>query len=131
MAVYLDSSAIVKLVVRERESPALRRFLRTRPERVSCGLARTEVLRAVRHLGPSVVNRARRVLRRVDLIRLDDSLLDAAGVLDPLSLRSLDAVHLASALLIAPELDAVVTYDRRQAEGARLLGLHVEAPAGR
>ena len=131
MAVYLDSSAIVKLVVRERESSALRRFLRARHERVSCALARTEVLRAVRHLGPSAVNRARRVLRRVDLIRLDDSLLDAAGMLDPRILRSLDAVHLAAAQLIAPDLDAIVTYDRRLAEGALLLGFHVEAPTGR
>jgi predicted nucleic acid-binding protein len=128
MAVYLDSSTIVKLVVRERESSALRRFLRTRHERVSCALARTEVLRAVRHLGPAAVNRARRILRRIDLIRLDDSLLDAAGMLDPRMLRSVDAVHLAAALLISPELDAIVTYDRRLAESALLLGLHVEAP---
>jgi uncharacterized protein len=131
VAVYLDSSALVKLVVRERESSALRRFLRNQPERVSCALARTEVLRAVRHLGPTAVNRARRILRRVDLIHLDDSLLDAAGMLDPRILRSLDAVHLAAAQLIAPDLDAVVTYDRRLADGALLLGFHVEAPAGR
>ena len=129
MAVYLDSSAIVKRVVRERESSALRRYLRTRQERVSCALARTEVVRAVRHLGPPAVARARRILRRLDLIRLDDSLLDAAGMLEPRILRSLDAVHLAAALLIVPELDAIVTYDRRQAEGASWLGLHVEAPA--
>lgn len=129
MAVYLDSSAIVKLVVRDRESSALRRYLRTRQERVSCALARTEVLRAVRHLGPPAVARARRILRRLDLIRLDDSLLDAAGMLEPRITRSLDAVHLATALLIVPELDAIVTYDRRQAEGASWLGLHVEAPA--
>jgi len=130
MAVYLDSSALVKLVVRERESSALRRFLRNQPERVSCALARTEVLRAVRHLGPAALNRARRILRRVDLIRLDDSLLDAAGMLDPRILRSLDAVHLAAAQLIAPELDAIVTYDRRLTDGALLLGFPVEAPAG-
>ena len=129
MAVYLDSSAIVKLVVRERESSALRRYLRSHPERVSCALARTEVLRAVRHLGPQAIDRARRVLRRIDLIRLDDTLLDAAGMLDPRILRSLDAVHLAAAQLIAPELDAVVTYDRRLADGALLLGFHAEAPA--
>ncbi len=128
MAVYLDSSAIVKLVVREPESSALRRFLRTQQERVSCALARTEVLRAVRHLGPTVATRARRILRRIDLIRLDDSLLDAAGMLDPRILRSLDAVHLAAAQLIAPELDAIVTYDRRLAEGALLLGFPVAAP---
>lgn len=128
MAVYLDSSAIVKLVVREPESAALGRFLRNQPERVSCALARTEVLRAIRHLGNAAVNRARRVLRRIDLIRLDDSLLDAAGMLDPRILRSLDAVHLAAAQLIAPELDAIVTYDRRLRDSASLLGFPVEAP---
>jgi hypothetical protein len=91
-------------------------------------LARTEVLRAVRHLGPAAVSRARRVQRRIDLIRLDDTLLDAAGVLDPRILRPLDAAHLAAAQLIAPDLDAIVTYDRRLADGARLLGFNVEAP---
>jgi predicted nucleic acid-binding protein len=128
MAVYLDSSAIVKLVVREPESSALQRYLRTRAERVSCALARTEVLLAVRPHGPPAVRRARLVFRRLDLIRLDDVLLDAAGMLAPGTLRSLDAIHLAAALLIVPELDSVVTYDRRQAEGATSLGLHVESP---
>jgi len=67
------------------------------------------LLRAVRHVGPAAVNRARSVLRRVDLIRLDDSLLDTPGMLDPRIVRSLDAIHLAAAQLIAPELDAFVT----------------------
>ena len=131
MPVYLDSSAIVKLVVRERESAALRRFLAARQERVSCALARTEVLHAVRHLGPAATQRARRVLRRIDLIRLDDAILDTAGMLEPRILRSLDAIHLTAAQLLAPELDAFVTYDRRLADGALLLGFPVEAPKGR
>ncbi len=127
--IYLDSSALVKLVVREPESRALRAYLRHDRERVSCGLARTELLRAVRPLGPAAVAMARRLLRTVALVRLDDTLLDAAGMLEPLTLRSLDAIHLAAAQLVAPALRAVVTYDRRMADAAAALGFAVAAPA--
>jgi len=127
--VYLDSSALVKLVVLEPESRALRAYLRGEPQRVSCGLARTEVLRAVRPVGPAAIAAARRLLQRIDLIRLDDALFDAAGMLEPVGLRSLDAVHLAAAHLVAPALRAIVTYDRRMADGAGALGFAVVAPA--
>lgn len=126
--VYLDSSALVKLVVVEPESRALRRYLRSERERVSCFLARTEVLRAVRPVGAPAIERARRVLRGVHLIRLDDTLLDAAGMTELGSVRSLDAIHLAAAQLVAPSLSAIVTYDRRMAAAAKSLGFPVEAP---
>jgi hypothetical protein len=126
--VYLDSSALVKLVVAEAESRALRRFLRREPERVSCSLARTEMLRAVRPAGPGAVERARRVLRMVHLIRVDDALLDAAGMIDSGVLRSLDAIHLAAAQMVAPELTALVTYDQRMAAAAGGLGFSVAGP---
>lgn len=125
---YLDSSAIVKLVVHEAESHALRTRLRRDPLRVSCELARTEVLRAVRIAGPIAVAAARRLLRRVHLLRLDDALLDAAGMIEPIGLRSLDAIHLTAASLVAAELDVFITYDRRLADAARLAGFTVEAP---
>ena len=127
--VYLDSSALVKLLVNEPESRALRAYLRREPERLSCGLARTEVLRAVRPLGPAAVQTARRLLRNVDLLRLDDALLDAAGMLEPVTVRSLDSIHLAAAQLVAPTLRAVVMYDRRMAVAATSLGFRVAAPA--
>ena len=126
--VYLDSSALVKLIVRQPESRALRAYLRREPERVSCGLARTEVLRSVRPLGPAAVEMARRLLRTIELVRLDDTLLDAAGMLEPFTLRSLDAIHLAAAQLVAPTLRAIVTYDRRMADAASALGFAVAAP---
>jgi predicted nucleic acid-binding protein len=69
------------------------------------------------------------MLQRIDLIRLDDILLDAAGVLEPIGLRSLDAIHLAAAQLVAPVLHALVTYDQRMKDGATLLGFTVDAPA--
>lgn len=128
MAVYLDSSALVKLVVREVDSAALRRYLRRQTRWVSCALARVEVVRAVRPHGPEAVARARAVLQRIDLLQLDDSLLDAAAALDAVTLRSLDAIHLAAARELRGELSAIVTYDARMANAAAALGLHVAAP---
>lgn len=129
MAVYLDSSAIVKLVVREKESLALRRFLRNHPLRVASALARVEVVRAVRSLGPDFNATAHAVLARLQLLRVDDEVLMAAALLDPRVLRSLDAIHLASAQALGSELEAIVTYDFRMADAARVLGLTVLAPS--
>jgi uncharacterized protein len=126
--VYLDSSALVKLVVAEPESPALRRYLGGEPERASCTLARLEVLRAVRSHGPAALARARRLLQRLNLVPIDDELLDAAAALDPRMLRSLDAIHVAAAQLLGDDLTAVVTYDRRMAAAAGLVDLTVTAP---
>lgn len=126
--VYLDSSALVKLVVAERESTALRSYLRGAPRRSSCALARVEVIRAVRPHGAAAMTRARRLLRRLDLLQLDDELLDSAAALDGGILRSLDAIHLAAAQILAEELTAVVTYDERMTTAAVALGLPVTAP---
>ncbi len=126
--VYLDSSALVKLVVAEPESGALRRALRRDAWRVSCALARVEVMRAVRPQGAAAVTRARRLLRRLDLVQIDDELLDAAAALDPGVLRSLDAIHLAAAQTLGDELSAVITYDERMTAAARLLDFAVDAP---
>jgi predicted nucleic acid-binding protein len=126
--IYLDSSALVKLVIAEPESQALRRFLGSQSQRATCTLARVEVLRAVRPHGAKATARARQVLRRVDLIQLDDDLLDDAATLDAGVLRSLDAIHLAAARTLGDELSAVVTYDGRMASAADVLGLVVEAP---
>ena len=126
--VYLDSSAIVKLVVTEAESRALRRYLRTEPQRASCALAKVEVVRAVRPHGAAATTRARQLLRRLDLIQLDDELLDSAATLHGGVLRSLDAIHLAAAQVLGDELTAIVTYDERMAAAAERLGLVVQAP---
>jgi predicted nucleic acid-binding protein len=126
--VYLDSSALVKLVIAEPESQALRRFLRSEPQRASCTLARVEVLRAVRPHGAKATSRARQVLRRLDLIQMDDDLLEDAATLDGGVLRSLDSIHLAAARTLGDELTVIVTYDGRMAAEADVLGLVVEAP---
>jgi predicted nucleic acid-binding protein len=71
---------------------------------------------------------ARRHLGAINLIRLDDALLDRAGELDPPSLRSLDAIHLASALALGADLGVVITYDDRMLHGAAALGLPTASP---
>lgn len=128
-ALYLDSSAFVKLVVEEVESAAVRMFLANHgARRVSSALLRTESLRAVRHLGPDALATVREGLRRVDLIGIDDRILDAAGILEPQVLRTLDAIHLATAMAVGDDLEAIVTYDERMVEAARLMGLATATP---
>jgi uncharacterized protein len=128
-ATYLDSSAIVKLVVREPESAALRRYLRRRRPVISSALARTEVARALLPLGPEVVARGQEVLDRFDLARVNDRVLTAAGSMLPMTIRSLDAIHLATAHQLGADLARIVTYDERMSRAAQGLGFAVAAPS--
>jgi predicted nucleic acid-binding protein len=129
---YLDSSALVKLIEREAESDPLRRFLRRRrgDGRVTSALARVEVVRAVSGGGPMAVAQGRRLLARIDQINVDAALLDEASTLAPgMVLRSLDCIHLASARAVGSDLRAVITYDQRMHAAASAVGFVVEAPA--
>ena len=128
MATYLDSSAIVKLAVREPESFALLRYLRKRRPLVSSALARTEVLRALLPVGDEAVARGRDVLQRLDLVRVNDIILNAAALLLPAEVRSLDAIHLATAQQLGRDLRILITYDERMAAAARALGCKIVQP---
>jgi predicted nucleic acid-binding protein len=128
-ATYLDSSALVKLVIDEPESAALRRHLRRRRPLVSSALARTEVLRALLLEGEEGIARGRAVLGRIDLVRINDRVLNPAGVLLPPDLRSLDAIHLVTAQQLGADLSQIVTYDDKMLEAAKLLGLKTATPA--
>src|SRR5438132_13467674 len=97
---YLHSSAIVKLAEVSPESTALRHYLRRRRPYISSALAGTEVMRALLPLGPEAVRRGREVLLHIDLVRVNDHVLRLAGELPPPSLRSVDAIHLATARLL-------------------------------
>jgi len=121
--IYLDSSSIIKLVIQEPESAALIEFLRKRLQRASSAVARIEVLRSLGRAGATQAERghAAEFLRRLALIRIDDGILESAAQLEPFDLRSLDALHLASALSLQPDLEGMVTYDRRLAAAARPL----------
>jgi uncharacterized protein len=125
---YVDSSAIVKLAVAEPESKALRRFLLRRQPLVSSALARTEVVRALMPSGMEAVSRGEEVLRRIQLVRVNDRVLRAAGLMQPLELRSLDAIHLASASELGSSVKQIVTYDERMTSAATEAGWSVAAP---
>lgn len=127
-ATYLDSSAIVKLAVREQESVALRRYLRRRRPLVSSALARTEVLRALRPAGDDAISAGRNVLKRLDLVRINNRVLEAAAKLLPVEVRSLDAIHLATVEQLGDDLGALITYDDRMAEVAKQSGHRVVTP---
>lgn len=130
--VYLDASAIVKLVVRESETEALRAYL-DGLQLITSEISLTEVLRAaqLRTGAIEVIEQAENVLRRFDVVALDEELHRAAARAVPRELRTLDAIHLVSALRLRDRLGAVVVYDRRLTQAARDAGLAVEAPAPR
>jgi predicted nucleic acid-binding protein len=127
-AIYLDSSAIVKLAVTEKESASLRRYLRGRGPLVVSALARTEVGRALLPLGPSAVRRGIDVLARLNLIRVSDRILADAATIMPAELRSLDAIHLATMRQLRPSISCVLTYDERMGSAVGAMGLTVVAP---
>ena len=128
-ATYLDSSALVKLAFREPESDALRRHLRSRRPWVSSALARTEVLRALLPGGESAIAAGRAILARCDLLRVNDRVLALAGTMQPPELRSLDAIHLATAQRVRSDISELVIYDARLAEAALQMGYRVSSPA--
>lgn len=124
---YLDASAIVKLVRSEPETPALVETIRADPEVVSSALSWTEVVRAARRARVRMA-RATAVLDGIAAVPIDDGILRDAAELAPASLRTLDAIHLASARSLGEDIDAVVTYDERMIEAAASLALTVRFP---
>jgi predicted nucleic acid-binding protein len=128
---YLDTSALVKLVVAEVESEALGVYLQGFPDDVlfTAALARTELLRAVADGGVTAITDARSLLDCLDTVAMGRLLLDHAGTLPPVRLRTLDAIHLAAAQRAGPSLRAVVTYDPRMVEAAAVLGMRAVGPA--
>ncbi|CAN5680493.1 MAG: type II toxin-antitoxin system VapC family toxin [Actinomycetota bacterium] len=129
---YLDSSAIVKLVVREPESEALAALIADWPERVSSELARVEVMRAARRAeaGGEVLARAEEVLARIGLIHVDGVVLEIAASLAPRHLRTLGAMHIATALSVKDDLGAIVAYDERVKSASEATGIKVLSPGG-
>lgn len=126
--IYVDSSALAKLVIDESESLAFRRYASGRVM-VSSALARIEVLRAVGRADPSRWQKATSLFAQVELVALRDSILEVAARLEPPTLRSLDAIHLASALVLGHEMEAFVAYDERLIDAASALGMPVASPA--
>ena len=126
---YLDASAIVKLVIVEAESAALQSRIDDWPQAVSSSIAEVEVFRAIRRVqtDPRSHGRAREILDKVLLLEVDGALRRTAAVLGPATLRALDAIHLASALTLG-NLVGFVTYDHRLLAAASAAGLPALAP---
>ena len=125
---YVDASALVKLILVEPESPAVYRWFTEAPRVVTSRIGVVETVRASSRREHDPAHR-NEVLRDVEVIEVDQAIAGVAAALEPPVLRTLDAIHLASAMTLMPELDAFVTYDDRLAEAARGLGLPVVRPA--
>jgi predicted nucleic acid-binding protein len=123
---YFDTSALAKLILDEEESPRISEFLKTHQvSLVSSQLSEVELVRAVSRAKPSNRPKAKELLGRTVLLPISSSIREAAAALDPPSLRSLDAIHLATALEIKAHLAGVMTYDSRMREAAKGLDLPV------
>jgi uncharacterized protein len=128
--IYLDCAAVVKLVYAEPESPALRRWLDKRAETgwISSVLAEIESFRVLARYAPEAVSRLPAVLDQIDLIDLDQRIRILARTVQPVTVRSLDAIHLGTALQSRPGLTSFVTYDKRLLDAARTAGLPADSP---
>jgi predicted nucleic acid-binding protein len=131
--IYLDSSALLKLVRAEAESADLTAWLAERPDAplVSSALVEVEVIRACRRIDERLVGIGRALLGVLDVVPLDGQVLETAAELSGPGLRSLDVLHLASALVLDPDLDVFVAYDARLVAAARAVGLEVATPSTR
>jgi predicted nucleic acid-binding protein len=129
--IYLDTAAIVKLVHAESESQALRDWLDERADVgwVSSVLAEIESARTLARHAPEAVTRLQLVLDLMDLVELDAGTRILAQTVKPATVRSLDAIHLATALRIHPPITSFVTYDKGLADAAHAAGLTVDLPA--
>lgn len=127
---YVDTSAALKLLREEEHSNDLAEFYDSNADAswVSSALLRIEVMRAVNRVMPALLPDARDLLTAFDVISIDDDIVDAAMNEPNRLLRSLAAIHLATARVLGTELDAVVTYDDRLAAAATEAGMSALMP---
>jgi uncharacterized protein len=128
--IYLDSAAVVKLVHAEPESPALRAWLDERAETgwISSVLVEIESFRALARYAPEAVTRLHPVLDQIDMIDMSSRVRILALTVRPITARSLDAIHLGTALTIRRNLTSFVTYDKRLLDAAAAAGLPADSP---
>src|ERR1700761_1550475 len=129
--IYLDSAAVGKLVHAEAESRALREWLDDRAETgwISSVLTEIESFRALARYAPEAISRLPAVLDLIDLVELESPVRVLAQAAKPVTVRSLDAIHLGTALHARPALTSFVTYDKRLLDAARAAGLPTNSPS--
>lgn len=127
---YADTSAVIKLLAEETDSKAFAAFYddHSDAEWVSSALLRIEVTRAVVRAAPSLLPDSRDLLPAFSYIAIDDDIVEGAMNEPDRGLRSLDAIHLATARILAPEIDGLVSYDDRLLRAAAEAGLPTISP---
>lgn len=127
----MDTSALVKLIFDEPESDALAAWLSEHMEtpKVTSEISAIELIRVCRRLDADAVAEARQLLAGLDLVPLGQEVLDRAGWADPVGLRTLDAIHLASAFTLSDGITGFVVYDTKLADAADAAGFEIVAPS--
>lgn len=133
--IYMDTSALTKLLIAEPETPELRNWLTSQIDQgdsaATSALGRVELMRTVARYGDiSQADRARYLLDGLDILPLTEPMMSLAESIGPATLRSLEAIHLAAAAYFDQELTAFVTYDHRLLNGCRDIGLTTASPGG-
>ena len=129
MAYYVDTSGLAKAIHKEPESDAFNEGLLEHDSQVYCSdLVRVELMRVAGKLGENARLQARSIISAISLIAISPAICDAAGLLEPSNVRSLDAIHLATALVLGDGLEGLLTYDERMSNAARELGIRSFAP---
>jgi hypothetical protein len=128
--IYLDTSATVKLVTAEQESPALINWLNAHPDEdlATSAIGHIELIRAATRAGAAAIAAARNIASTLDTLVLTDTIAAIAATIPPAELRTLDAIHLATAHTHRHSLTAFCVYDRRLLEAAESQGLPTVSP---
>ena len=125
--IYIDSSAILKMIIKEKESDAIIALARARF--ITSEISRVEVIRAVLRYQPSALKSAEQVLKNINYVRIDSqTLVQAERLPDRINLRALDAIHIAVAAKMGLKINSILTYDKQMAKAAKALGFEVMAP---
>lgn len=127
MSWYADSSAILKLLIVEKESAALTDFIDFTIK--SSALTRVEVIRVLHKIAPEKIDRAQIILAGIDLTPLNPAILSMAENFAPaITLKSLDALHVATAIFLDKSVEGVITYDKAMIKNAKDLRIKVASP---
>jgi predicted nucleic acid-binding protein len=125
--IYIDSSAILKMIIKEKESDAIISIVRARF--ITSEISRVEVIRAVLRHEPSALKSAAQVLKNINYVKIDSqTLVQAERLPDRINLRALDAIHIAVAAKMGLKINSILTYDKQMAKAAKALGFEVMAP---
>lgn len=124
---YLDSSAILKLIIKEAESDSLRKFINTKV--ITSAISRVEVIRTLSLNDESLIIAGQMVLEKFELMPLSRPILTIAENFSPqITLRSLDALQVASVIFLSPMVKSLITYDKNMIKNAKALGISVVSP---